>query len=62
VNDDDELLTPAETAKFMRTTPQSLGQQRYQRREPKYVKVGSRVLYRRSDIRDYLDSRTVQTT
>lgn len=62
MNDDDELLTPAETAKFMRTTPQSLGQQRYQRRGPKYVKVGSRVLYRRSDIRDYLDSRTVQTT
>jgi hypothetical protein len=58
---DDELLTPAETAELMRTTLQSLGQQRYQRRGPKYVKIGSRVLYRRSDIREYLDSRTVQT-
>jgi 7,8-dihydro-6-hydroxymethylpterin-pyrophosphokinase len=59
---DDELITPAQLAEELHTTERSLGQMRYQRKGPKYIKVGERVLYRRSDIRDYLDARTVQTT
>jgi predicted DNA-binding transcriptional regulator AlpA len=61
MTDSEELLIPSRVAKLLRTTERSLGQMRYQRKGPKYVKVGERVLYRRSDIRDYLDSRTVQT-
>ncbi len=57
----DELLVPEQVAKIFHTTPAALGQQRYQRKGPRYVKVGERVFYRRSDIRDYLDSRTVNT-
>jgi predicted DNA-binding transcriptional regulator AlpA len=29
---------------------------------PKYIKLGGRVRYRRSDIEEWLDSRTVDTT
>lgn len=57
----DDLLTPSQVAELLRTTERSLGQMRYQRKGPKYIKVGERVLHRRSDIQDYLDSRTVQT-
>lgn len=58
---DDELVTPSQLAAEWDTTEAALGQQRYKRTGPNYVKVGTRVFYRRSAIRAYLDARTVTT-
>jgi predicted DNA-binding transcriptional regulator AlpA len=60
-DNDDELLSPSEVAELLHKTEAALGQWRYQRKGPRYVKVGERVFYQRSAIRDYLDSRTVST-
>jgi hypothetical protein len=40
----------------------SLEQHRYRGTGPKFLKIGARVLYRRSDLRAYLDERTAQRT
>lgn len=58
---DDDLLDPAEVAGLLHKTEGGLGQWRWQNKGPRYVKIGSRVFYRRRDIRDYLDSVTVMT-
>jgi hypothetical protein len=58
----DEMLPPAEVAKIFHTTEASLAQMRYRGHGPKFIKVGARILYRRSDIRAYLDANTVQST
>jgi hypothetical protein len=58
----DELLTPAQVAQELHTTTGSLDALRYRGTGPKFVKVGPRVLYRRSDLRAYLDARTMQRT
>jgi predicted DNA-binding transcriptional regulator AlpA len=59
---EDELLTPRELAEEMKRSEAALAQLRSRGLGPKYVKVGRRVLYRRSDIRAYLDANTVSGT
>ncbi|WP_445161425.1 helix-turn-helix transcriptional regulator [Mycobacterium sp. Dal123C01] len=56
------LATPAEVAKYLHTTPASLAQDRYKGTGPKFIKRGRRVLYRWSDILEWLDRNTVQRT
>jgi hypothetical protein len=51
-----ELLKPAEAAVFLRTTTNTLQQDRYLRRGVPYIKLGGRVLYRRTDILAFLDA------
>jgi hypothetical protein len=58
----DEMITPAKLAQEWETNEVSLAQQRYRGRGPKFVKLGARVMYRRSDIRAYLDANTVEQT
>lgn len=58
----DDLLEPAEVAEILHKTEAGLAQWRYQGKGPKYIKVGSRVLYRRNDIRGFLDRCTVVTS
>jgi hypothetical protein len=58
----DELLSPAQLAKELQTTEASLAQRRYRGDGPRFIKVGARVLYRRRDIRAFLDANTVQRT
>ena len=50
-----DLATPGEVATYLRTTEARLAQMRYQGTGPKYVKVGRRVLYRWTDIENYLN-------
>ncbi|ORB68945.1 DNA-binding protein [Mycolicibacterium tusciae] len=57
-----DLGTPAEVAEYLRTTVANLAQLRYTGRGPKFIKVGRRVLYRWSDIADWLDGNTLQRT
>lgn len=57
-----EILVPAEVAPMLKTTVQGLAQKRYLGRGPKFIKHGSRVLYRRSDVEDYLAANTRTST
>ena len=58
----DDTLVPAQAAEAMKTTQGSLAQMRHRGKGPRFIKVGSRVLYRRSDIRAFLDANTVSRT
>jgi hypothetical protein len=51
-----ELLKPAEAAALLRTTTNTLQQDRYMRRGVPYIKLGNRVLYARNDIVAYLNA------
>jgi hypothetical protein len=58
----DDTLVPAQVAEVLHTTEASLAQMRFRGKGPRFIKVGSRVLYRRSDIRAFLDANTIQRT
>lgn len=61
-----DTATPAEVANALHTTEPGLAQMRYRGVGPRYVKVGAghrgRVLYRWSDVEEFLDVNTVQRT
>lgn len=57
-----ELLTPPELAKFLRTTPGSLAQDRYNGRGVPFVKFGKRIRYLRQDVIDYIAANRMQRT
>jgi hypothetical protein len=52
----------AEVAEYLHTTTASLTQDRYRGTGPKFIKRGSRVLYRWSDVLEWLDRNTFQRT
>jgi hypothetical protein len=56
------LATPAEVAEYLHTTTASLAQDRYRGTGPRFIKRGRRVLYRWSDVVDWLDRNTFQRT
>lgn len=56
------LATPAEVAEYFHTTTAALAQDRYKGTGPKFIKRGSRVLYRWSDVLEWLDRNTFQRT
>jgi hypothetical protein len=56
------LAKPAEVAEYLHTTTASLAQDRYRGTGPKFIKRGSRVLYRWSDVLEWLDRNTFQRT
>ena len=49
-----ELLTPREAARYLRTTANTLAQDRYLGRGVPFIKAGKRVLYARADVLAYL--------
>jgi hypothetical protein len=55
------LATPAEVAEYLHTTA-ALAQDRYKGTGPKFIKCGSRVLYRWRDVLEWLDRNTFQRT
>ncbi|EKF25249.1 hypothetical protein C731_0776 [Mycolicibacterium hassiacum DSM 44199] len=58
-----ETLTAKQVAAILHTTEAGLAQMRYRGIGPKFVKVGPRkVIYRWSDVQDYLDANTCQRT
>jgi hypothetical protein len=57
-----ELATPAQVAKYLHTTVNSLAQMRYLGSGPKFTKVGHRVLYRWTDVLEWLQHNTIQRT
>jgi hypothetical protein len=56
------LATPTELAQYLHTTTASLAQDRYRGTGPKFIKRGSRVLYRWSDVVEWIDRNTFQCT
>ncbi|MGB8391809.1 helix-turn-helix transcriptional regulator [Mycobacterium sp.] len=53
---------PAQVAEYLHTTTASLAQDCYRGTGPKFIKRGSRVLYRWSDVLEWLDRNTFQRT
>ena len=51
-----DLLTAAEVGHITHMKASSLAQMRYKGTGPKFVKLGSRVLYRREDVIDWINS------
>ncbi|WP_104183588.1 helix-turn-helix domain-containing protein [Mycobacterium avium] len=56
------LLTPPELAQVLRTTTNSLAQERYLGRGVPFIKNGRRILYARSDVLAYLEQNRAQRT
>jgi hypothetical protein len=57
-----DLATPGEVAEYLRSSVARLAQLRYVGGGPKFIKVGRKVLYRWSDVSDWLDHNTMQRT
>ena len=49
-----ELFNAGEAARYLRVTPGTLSWWRHMGRGPAYIKVGRRVLYRRSTLDEFL--------
>jgi predicted DNA-binding transcriptional regulator AlpA len=58
----DTILLPAQLAELLRTSEASLAQRRSRGNGPRFIKLGSRVLYRLSDVHEWLDANTVTRT
>lgn len=58
----DKLLNTNETAHFLRVSPSTLRKWRVMGKGPRYIKVGSSVIYSIDDIIEFLKSRTVYNT
>lgn len=58
----EDIATPKEVAAALDTTTVGLAQMRYRGTGPRFVKRGSRVLYRWSDVSAYLDGQTRERT
>src|ERR1700722_4434346 len=54
----EDIALPKQVAQVLDTTEAGLAQMRYRRTGPRFAKRGSRVLYRWSDVRAYLDANT----
>ena len=52
-----ELMTPREAARYLRTTINTLAQDRYLGRGVPFIKAGKRILYARADVLAYLAAR-----
>lgn len=57
-----KLGTPAQVSKYLHTTVDALAQKRYLGNGPKFIKLGHSVLYRWSDVLEWLDNNTIQRT
>jgi hypothetical protein len=56
------VATPAEVAEYLHTTTATLAQDRYKGTGPKFIKRGSRALYRWRDVLEFMDRNTFQRT
>ncbi len=59
---DDELIDQRAMSKMLRITTKTAEAWRSRGCGPRYVKVGSLVRYRKSDIREWIRRRTVDST
>lgn len=57
----DELLQTAEAAPEINMSAFWLHKERSQGRGPRYIRIGRKVFYRRSDLQEWLEQRYVET-
>jgi predicted DNA-binding transcriptional regulator AlpA len=55
----DEFLTVEELAGMVRTTPNAVHQWRHRGFGPRGTRIGKRILYRRSDVEQWIAEQTV---
>lgn len=58
---DDPLLSVAEALKYLRLSSSTLARMRRDKIGPVYVKLGNRVLYRKSELDAYINSNIAVT-
>ena len=59
----DTRLPPSEAAQYLGVKPQTLAAWRCTGRQSlRYIKIGSRIFYRQSDLDEFLNRRTVTPT
>lgn len=51
----DELLTPEQLAEYLQVSTAALANDRYLGKGPRFIKLGGKVRYRRSDVLAHLD-------
>lgn len=56
-----DLYTVEEVAEYLRMKPETLYNWKLHRKGPRYVKVGSRLLYDVRDVADYLENNTYES-
>ncbi|EIC63003.1 helix-turn-helix transcriptional regulator [Mycobacteroides abscessus] len=60
---ENDTASPKQVAAYLHTSEAGLAQMRYRGEGPKFVKVGPRkVIYRWSDVQEYLDANTCRRT
>ena len=57
-----DLLTTDEGAKYLRLSPRTLERYRVTGEGPRFLKVGRRVLYRQSDLDEWLKNKSRRST
>lgn len=55
----EEMVDEAEAAPLVRQNPRTLTVWRSQGKGPRYVKLGRKVFYRKSDLRDFVRAQTI---
>jgi hypothetical protein len=58
-SDMDELLTPRDSADYRRTSIRTQDRERAEGRGPRYVRIGSRIYYRRRDVDTFIAAHLV---
>lgn len=58
---DDPLLSVEEAVAYLRLSPSTLARCRKENARPHYVKLGRRVLYRKSELDAYIDANLITT-
>jgi hypothetical protein len=56
-----ELLTEKEISPLLRLNVKTIQQWRQLKRGPRFVKLGGRIFYRRSDVEDFINRNVVDT-
>lgn len=59
MTEDDKLLSANEVAEYLNLTPHTLSLYRTRKQGPRYIRLGKRIRYRVSDVKDWV---TLQTT
>jgi len=61
ITEETDLLTPLETARFLRISPKTLPRWRWEGTGPTFVRVGRKILYRREDLEKFVRRGIVRT-
>lgn len=62
LNNNEQFLNEKELAKILNIKPETLRNWRWDGKGPIYIKLGSNVRYRMSDVQDFLDGRIRRST